>query len=298
MAFLETPVFGDDLAREFTGGPALRTEVVVTASGHEVRNRRWQQARRRWDAASCIDTLSRLAYIEDLFLTVGGQADGFRLRDWGDYTATVANGLLQAQVASVDYGSAGSGYGLPAYQLVKRYTRGALTHDRQIRKPRSPITVYRNGVAIAPTIDYATGQVTLAADALSAATAITVGATTQVTLTTNPGTLVAGQRLYLSGFTGADAASVNGLSHLINSVSGAGPFVFTLATDTTGETITLGAGLGAKYAQASESLTWAGYFDVPVRFNIDDLDRSLMVKRPDGDFIVQFRTIPIIEIRA
>ena len=105
-------------------------------------------------------------------------------------------------------------------------------------------------------------------------------------------------RLYLSGFTGADAALVNGLSHLINTVTGSGPYTFTLATNTAGETITLGSGVGAKYVQASESLTWAGNFDVPVRFDTDQLSRNVMQMLPSGDFVVQMQDIPLVEIRV
>jgi uncharacterized protein (TIGR02217 family) len=306
MAFLETPPFQDNIARDFTGGPEFRVDIVVKGGGYEDRDRVWQQARRNYDAASAINTLDTLQYIEDLFYACGGPSDGFRLRDWGDYTALVSNGLMQPQIAGVDYGTGGVGYGLPAMQLVKRYTRGANTHDRRIRKPRTgTVTIYRGGVLQTAGVaagNYAlatdTGIVTFVADASSAASSITVGATTQVILTTNPGTLIAGQRLYLSGFTGADAASVNGLSHLINTVTGSGPYTFTLATVTTGMTITLGSGAGAKYAQASEALTWAGQFDVPVRFNTNRLDRRLMTMQENGGFIVQYASIPLIEIRT
>jgi uncharacterized phiE125 gp8 family phage protein len=84
--------------------------------------------------------------------------------------------------------------------------------------------------------------------ASSAASSITAGATTTVVLAANPGSLVAGDTIRLSGFAGADAALVNGLDHTINSVSGSGPYTFVLATNTAAKTITLGSGVGVDLA--------------------------------------------------
>jgi hypothetical protein len=140
-------------------------------------------------------------------------------------------------------------------------------------------------------IDTTTGLVTFVPDATSSATSITAGATTTVVLSTNPGTLVAGQRLYLSGFAGADAALVNNLPHLIDSVSGSGPFTFVLATNTSGATITLGAGLGARYAQVADALTWAGAFDVPCRFDIDQMQVTM-----SNAAFSSWDSIPVVEL--
>ena len=129
--------------------------------------------------------------------------------------------------------------------------------------------------------------------AQAAASSITVGATTTVVLASNPGTLIAGQLLYLSGFTGAGAALVNDRAHTINSVSGAGPFTFVLATVTTGATITLGSGLGRRFPQAADALTWSGQFDVPVRFDIDQMAVSI-----EAFQLYTWGQIPLIEIRV
>jgi hypothetical protein len=115
-------------------------------------------------------------------------------------------------------------------------------------------------------------------------------------LATNPGTLIAGQRLHLSGFAGTDAALVNGLAHTINSVTGAGPFTFVLATNTSGKTITLGSGVGRKYPQASEALTWAGNFDVPVRFDVDEITATMLESGPQRR-MYSIQSLPVIEVR-
>ena len=141
-------------------------------------------------------------------------------------------------------------------------------------------------------MDYTTGIVTFVADAFSNASSITPGATTQVVLASNLG-LVAGKLLWLDNFAGADAALVNNKAHTINSIAGGGPYTFTLATDTSGKTITIGAGVGRKYPQASDALTWSGQFDVPCRFDTDQMQIGLEAyNRFDWD------QIPVMEIRT
>ena len=290
MAFIETR-FPDDISLGAVGGPGFDTEVITVNSGSEQRNAIWQDARGTWDVSHGVRTDTQLATLIAFFRVMGGRAKGFRFKDWQDYAVTVSNGLL---------GTAGIGDGTPAFQLHKSYTTAANTHYREITKPVSGSTaVYRGGVAQtegAGAGNYAlsttTGIVTFVADASSNASAVTVGATTQVTIAANPGTLIAGQKLYLSGFTGAHAADLNSLAHTINSVSGAGPYVFTLATNTAGRTITVGSGVGAKYPQATETLTWAGEFDVPVRFDTDQMRTAILTS-----WLHSWGNIPVVEIR-
>lgn len=268
MSFLDIR-FPDNISYGGTGGPNFSTDVVVVESGFEQRNVNWAAARHSYDVSHAARTQAEVEELIAFFRVAQGRAHSFRYKDELDYSATVANGLL----------GTGVGTGLPTYQLYKKYTNSAGASTRKITRPvsgtlsayrgASPITIGAGAGNIA--IDNATGIVTFVADASSAATAITVGATTSVVLTTNPGTLVAGKKLYLSGFTGADAALLNGLAHNINSVSGTGPYTFVLATDTTAKTITLGSGNGYKYPQASDVLTAAFEFDVPCRFDIDQL---------------------------
>jgi uncharacterized protein (TIGR02217 family) len=291
MAFIETPRFPENISRGASGGPGYQTDVVVVASGHEKRNITWPIGRARYDVAHGIRTQAQMDILIAFFRSVKGKAHGFRFKDWNDFTCTTANGVL----------SSGNGNGGPIHQLGKRYVAGALSETRPIQKPVSgQVAVQRNGSPVAVgvaagniAIDTTTGLITFVADAQSNATSITVGATTTVVLTTNPGTLVGGQLLYLSGFTGAGAALVNDRAHTINSVSGAGPFTFVLATVTTGATITLGAGIGRRFPQAADALTWSGQFDVPVRFDIDQMAVSI-----EAFQLYTWGQIPLVEIRV
>jgi len=292
MAFLESPRFPFCVSYGAVGGPEFATDIAAVNSGVEQRNIRWEQARAKYSIEMpLVDEVKDelLAW----FRAVRGRAHGFRLRDWSDYQVTVDNGTL---------GTSSNATGEQVYQLFKHYdSGGALEEYRKISKPANdePIAIYRGGVLQTAgagagnyALDTATGAVTFVADASSAATSITPGTTTTVVLTSNPGALGAGQLLYLSGFTGADAADVNGIAHTINSVSGSGPYTFVLATNTAGDTITLGSGIGRKFAQAGEALAWAGTFDVPVRFDSDYA--AVMIQAPN---IYRLNTIGMIEIR-
>lgn len=291
MSFIESPRLPEDMSFDAQIGPMYSTDVVAVASGYEKRNQNWSEARLRMDVGF-IRTQAELDVLLAFFRAVKGKAIGFRVKDHSDYSASTAHGRIG--VAAVGDGTPGP------FQLVKRYTDlGGNTTDRVIKKPVI-VAVYRAGVlktiTTHYTIDMITGLVTWVKDAESAASSITPGATTQVVLAANPGTLAAGQKLYLTGFTGTDAALVNGLAHTINSVTGTGPYTFTLATNTTGKTVTLGAGKGQKYPQASEALTWAGEFDVPCRFDTDALQYSIIESAP-GDRLYQLQSVPIVELK-
>lgn len=66
----------------------------------------------------------------------------------------------------------------------------------------------------------------------TAATAITVGATTQITVAN---TAAVGDEVYLQGFTGADASLLNNKWHTVTAATGT---ALTISTVTTGKTIT------------------------------------------------------------
>jgi hypothetical protein len=68
-------------------------------------------------------------------------------------------------------------------------------------------------------------------------TAVTVGTTTSITVAN---TAVVGDRVALSGFAGADAAVLNAKAHVVVTAS---PTAITVATNTTGKTITVGTPL-------------------------------------------------------
>src|SRR6266403_197159 len=46
------------------------------------------------------------------------------------------------------------------------------------------------------------------------------------------------------------------------------------------------------------ALTWTGQFDVPVRFDVDDMKYEIVDRQSGGDLLIRWPTIPIIELRT
>lgn len=99
------------------GGPERRTEIIELASGREVRNAVWANARRSWDIGSAVQTLDELNTLIAFFEARRGPLHGFRFRDFADDRS----GLPDQPVTPADQ-LIGSGDGTTeAFQLVKRY---------------------------------------------------------------------------------------------------------------------------------------------------------------------------------
>lgn len=79
-AFLES-VFPISVALGSTGGPQRKTEIVSLGSGAEVRNQRWIDSRRQYDAGSGLRTAADLAAVVAFFEACRGRLLGFRYRD-------------------------------------------------------------------------------------------------------------------------------------------------------------------------------------------------------------------------
>ena len=144
MSFLDIR-FPPKISFGATGGPAFRTDVVITASGGESRNQNWSNARLRYEVSHAARREVLWRQLVAFFLMVAGRAYSFRFKDWTDYICEVGDGSFIA-----DSGSPGTGN-----QMVKAYTFGGNTYYRTITKPVSgAVTVVGGG-----TLNYATGIV-------------------------------------------------------------------------------------------------------------------------------------------
>lgn len=294
MAFIDARL-PEVVERRAQMGPAFSTRVVALRSGAEHRN--INRARARIEATISKLGLSEADYYTLLawFRLARGRAHSFRVKDWTDYSTSQTTGALQGVRAAVVSGTVGVGWGEPVYQIVKKYTAGSFYTTRELRAlvtgsltiKRDLATVTAGAGAGQVAIDLLTGRITFVADASESVSAVTVGATTQVTLANPLSGVATGGRLYLTGLTGADAALLNGLSHAVTNVAGA---VYTLSTNTAGKTITA-AGSGRKYPQPTEALTVAAEFDVPMRFDVDALPATL-----EAFNLISAEGVPLIEV--
>lgn len=161
MAFIETR-FPTDIAYGSAGGPEYSTDIIVTQGGYEQRNINWSQARAKYNVAHGVKSQSQLDALIAFFRARKGKADGFRFKDWTDYTA---QGTL-----------IGTGNGvLTQFQLRKTYASGSVNELRTIAKPvAGTVKIYVNGVLqnSGVSVNTTTGIVTFST-APEAATTIT-----------------------------------------------------------------------------------------------------------------------------
>lgn len=282
-------------------GKNLRSNTrAMNQGGFGTININWSRTLRQYTVGLVPMLPAAWQALEGLFEVTEGGAYGFLLQDPKDCTASGA--LLQPLLSGAAVGSMGNGYGVPTYQLYKRYTSVGSTRfkDRVIKRPMAKPVLLRGGVAVTYgagagqiAVDTNTGIATFVADASSNITVVVVGATTKITLAAALAGLAVGGRLWLQGLTGADAALLNSQSHAITAIAGA---VYTLSTVTTGKTIT-SAGQGVKLPQPTETLTWSGGFYVPVNFMSDEIDWELMRSGPADARLLAGPSCTLQEIR-
>lgn len=294
MSFIETPRFPNKLGYGASGGPTFLTSIVMLASGFEQRNGDWSVERRRYDLIHSAKTRDDLDELLAFYLTVArGRLHGFRFRDWSDFNDTHGD--------AIGWLGGGVGSGAPTLQMYKRYVSGSNAALREITKPYGTISVTRGGVAVVYgasagqiSIDTTTGEITFVADDSEAITGHTVGSSHVFTTAADVTQLGIGDKVYIGSVTGTAATLLNSTAHTISNKSGSGPYTWTISTNTGGSpTLTASGGTIYAYPQADEALLWSGEFDVPVRFDTDEL--MAMIRGPR---LYDLDRIPLIEIRV
>jgi len=158
-----------------SGGPVRRTDIVSLSNGRENRNRRWQDARRRYDAGSGVRSIDDLYAVLAFFEARAGQFYGFRFRDPVDYRSGMPGALPAASDQEI-----GTGDGTTAaFQLVKRYADAGGATVRVIEKPVAGSVVLSLAGSAVPAADYtvdaATGIVTFKPGKIPTSGAIRAG---------------------------------------------------------------------------------------------------------------------------
>lgn len=158
MTFLETPRFPTDIANGSQGGPVRKVDVVKLVSGFTHRDSIWADSLKVFDIGYGIKSLNDVDSVVNFWEAVGGNLYGFRFKDHADFKScppmnTPAN---TDQVL-------GTGDGIKtAFQLVKKYEKGALSYTKDIKKPVSGTVICSlNGSSTSSfTVDTTTGIVT------------------------------------------------------------------------------------------------------------------------------------------
>jgi len=139
-------IYGSD------GGAEFNTTIVTVNSGAEFRNPQWTDALGVWDFGDRTMTDDALQSIVGFFRARMGKAQGFRFKDWADYSTlqtvtTLKNSTHQGVLG--DGTNFGIGNGTAAYNTYKKYTSGISSVYRQIKKPVSgTFRAYKNGTLL------------------------------------------------------------------------------------------------------------------------------------------------------
>jgi uncharacterized protein (TIGR02217 family) len=131
MSAFHEVLFPLDVSRAARGGPGRQTEIVVTASGREIRNARAAHSRRRYEAGYGVTSLDRLHAVIAFFEERRGRLHGFRFRDRTDWRS----GPPGATPTPADQ-PLGTGDGTRvAFQLARTYGGAFDPYERAIAKP-------------------------------------------------------------------------------------------------------------------------------------------------------------------
>ena len=155
MAFLETPRFPDCFSFGSTGGAGFSTSITELDSGVEYANRNWEQSRHQYVVSFDARKPHVVNDLIGFFKNMAGMFSYFRVKDpldyldndLGRYVATSAAGVFAVIDAT-------------HFQMYKRYTCGALVHNRKIQKPVVGKVTVTGGTGA--TVDSTTGIVTVA----------------------------------------------------------------------------------------------------------------------------------------
>lgn len=279
MAFDEVRL-DTDITYGALGGPVFATDIKILTSGFEARNSRWSQPRRKYDIGYGRITHTRLLELQNFFVARAGKSRGFRFRDLQDWKVTDEPIITD---------------GSPTIQLTRTYTSGAVTAVRNILKPvAGTIIIKVGGTPVGGTsVDTTTGIVTIPQQSTVNISTITNANPGQVTTSVAHG-LTTGNAVYITGVVGM--TEVNNLAFTITVVD---PTNFTIGVNTTNYTPYSSGGAAKTYLHPNETNTWAGEFDVPVRFDVDEIVAQ-MDAYSDNDVTGAFtlNSIPLVEVRV
>lgn len=293
-------ILPESVVRAGIQGKNVRNNLrTMTYNGYAAVNVNWTKTLRQYEIGIAPMYLDVWQTIEGLHEATEGGAYGFLMLDPKDQAALNSEGELYP-FTTTPIGTPGEGYGVPTYKMFKKYTSvgGSRVKRRQITRPKATSIIFkRAGNTVTPTVNYDTGTVTFAADVTQNILTHTVGIKHVLTFSTDNGIIAqisAGQRLYITGISGTAASTLNNLSHLVDAVDVIAKTI-TLTVTTTGLNAT--GGTVNKYPQATETLTWAGTFYVPVHFLEDSIEWEMLKPGPLTERIISGVQITLQEIR-
>ncbi len=158
MSFLEAPAFPACPSFGYSFSPGYSVRIVQMESGRELRNRNWARPLIRVSCTVGPREEEEIYSLLGFWHAVGGTECGFRFRNPADCLSCA----IGQTPAATDQPLVSTGDSPAAYQLTKRYTRGARSQDIDIVKPVPGTVIVANQLGelqppTAYTLDTTTG---------------------------------------------------------------------------------------------------------------------------------------------
>lgn len=155
-----TPVFPACPTFGFVTEPNYLVKIVAREGGFERRNRKWSRPLHKYSAVPLgTQAQSDIEAVLYFWHAVGGMATPFRFKDWADFMSCGLDhtpGPTDQPIVAVPNSPS-------TFQLVKRYTFGSLSQDREITRPVGSTIRIANGAGVEQspshwTLDESTGE--------------------------------------------------------------------------------------------------------------------------------------------
>lgn len=144
-AFIETPVFPEDISIGSSFGPGYSSSIARNIAGYEFANQNWVMPLHQGDVRYGVKNQTQLDNLLAYFHKVAGRFNRFRFKNWNDYSAVTGT---TGTVVAID---------ATHWQMYKTYIYGAISAARKIAKPRAGVTFTGGG---SYTYDTTTGIIT------------------------------------------------------------------------------------------------------------------------------------------
>lgn len=122
MSFIETPSFPLGLAAGSRFGPGYSTRQARNVGGYRLANKNWTYPLHKGDVGYGVRSQAQLTELLAFFHGVAGMFNGFRFKNFNDYTVTGSQGTLIAIDST-------------HWQMCKTRTYGALATQWKVYKP-------------------------------------------------------------------------------------------------------------------------------------------------------------------
>jgi len=269
MAFLEQPRFPERISFHGIGGPGYSTTAVIVNSGAEYRTGAWSQGLCGFEVSHAAKLPTQQSELVSFFRIAKGKLNGFRYKDWADFTVSSTEGV---------FGAIDSTH----CQLYKRYTLGTVY-----------VGTSTSSLAIAVASKTFTTQAGLS---------FVVGGRVRAFSNANSANFMEGPVTSYSSTT---------LVVAVDTIGGSGTHAdWTLTAGTEDRKIVKpvrnisiagGSGISVDYTTgivtfSGAPTSWSGEFDVPCRFDIDQL-KGEIIDRSKGQLLISYQSIPIVELR-